>query len=451
MTRSFRKTVIRYLTRAKFALVASCIAGCSFTSLSPLIKNNALDYNRVVEDFTNNIMVTNILRARDRAPLHYSDIGSIQVTTTSATAAQAIFPILAPTLSTTPGNVQLGSVSLTNAPLVNVATLDTDDFIRGITTPITGDTIKHFLDEGLDPRVAMLLFFDGIKGYQDNFRVQLPSEYVLMRSRSHKTCPYGDNETHYCINISAGEKVMNDPDNNEFWKYLTIVNYEYYGLYANEYRELQNVGRFAPSLKTALKDVTAPDPAKIQLASDGTIYAVLPDTRVMLCRSLNPNDPYLKKHEGLFEHAANRIPATTNDHFRIFSLSEIAQPVGQLSTVCTSGRIRVRSDLHPEIPILYPRSPQGMIEFLGALLRLQRKEGRVITVGVEPSSGALFSLSNNPAGARFTVTYHGESYYVKEANSSDHTLEVLALLNQMLDLYKSAKDVPRFPAITVAP
>jgi hypothetical protein len=80
------------MNRICLAVLAFCMAGCSLTSLSPVIKNNALDYHEVVEEVTNNILVTNVLRAKDRAPLHYSDLASIQVTTASAASVQATFP-----------------------------------------------------------------------------------------------------------------------------------------------------------------------------------------------------------------------------------------------------------------------------------------------------------------------------------------------------------------------
>jgi len=290
----------------------------------------------------------------------------------------------------------VGGISLNNSPLVNLATLDTDDFIRGITTPISSDTIKHFLDQGLDPRIAMLIFFDGIKGYQDDFRVKLPIEYVQVRSPDQKPCGGDNNPQHYCVNINAGEMVSNSPDNeNEFWKYLTIVNYEYYGLYANEYHELSKLGKFVPNPKTPLKDVSAPDPTKIRLGSEGDIFAISPDPKLTLCRYIGSGDEQLQNHEDVFfGHSNSRIPMTTNDHFRMLALSRIAEPIGKISSVCTSHEVPVRPDVFKPIPILYTRSPQGMIEFLGALLRLQDKNKRNITIGVEPASGALFTLSN---------------------------------------------------------
>src|ERR1700722_16805829 len=44
------------------------VAGCS---LAPVIAENTLDYNTAVETVTNGVLVTNILRARDYAPLYF--------------------------------------------------------------------------------------------------------------------------------------------------------------------------------------------------------------------------------------------------------------------------------------------------------------------------------------------------------------------------------------------
>jgi hypothetical protein len=47
------------------------LAGCS---LAPVIAESTLNYNTTVETVTNGVLVTNILRARDSAPLYFSDL-----------------------------------------------------------------------------------------------------------------------------------------------------------------------------------------------------------------------------------------------------------------------------------------------------------------------------------------------------------------------------------------
>src|SRR6267142_3844630 len=59
-------------------LLAACIAltGCSLGS--SMIRSEATTFNEVIEDATNRLLVLNVLRARDKAPLHFADIPVIR-------------------------------------------------------------------------------------------------------------------------------------------------------------------------------------------------------------------------------------------------------------------------------------------------------------------------------------------------------------------------------------
>ncbi len=48
------------------------LAGCGVSSV--FIKAEALNFGQVIEDTTNKLLVMNVLRARDKAPLHFADI-----------------------------------------------------------------------------------------------------------------------------------------------------------------------------------------------------------------------------------------------------------------------------------------------------------------------------------------------------------------------------------------
>ena len=80
-----------------------------------------------------------------------------------------------------------------------------------------------------------------------------------------------------------------------------------------------------------------------------------------------------------------------------------------------------------------------------------RQWRRPITLSEQPDSGALFTLSQSSVDARFTVSYRGKDYHVAAATPQDHTLEVLALVNQLFNLYKSAKDIPNVRPVTILP
>jgi hypothetical protein len=405
-----------------FMLVAAAylLTACSALSLAPVIDSNARSYHQVVEDVTNSILVTNILRARDHAPLHYSDLSTINGSLQGTAGASAIFPI-----------------GLQTSPSFTLGTLDTDDFTRGILTPVTPDVIKYFLDQGLDPRIAFLVFFEAVRGYG-----------VELRNDDGRP-------------IDTHGKIDNAPDNGaEFKKFLTIANYEdrqssTQGFYANSYRELRPIGTpFTLDMKASYKDVAGFDFTKVRLAKIGNkgeyqLYSISPTTKLVFCRRA------FKPGGAMPAHASPSQEKYTVDGYRIFGLADTLLPDDprNYSEVCRKTEVVVGSGTSPIVPVLYPRSPQGIVEYLGALLRYQNahRDRVPITLSRDPASGALFTLSTTPSDSRFGVPYRGTTYYVGKATPRDHTLEVLALLNQLFDLYKSAKDIPSIRPVTIIP
>jgi hypothetical protein len=65
------------------------LAGCS---LAPVIAESTLNYNTTVETVTNGVLVTNILRARDSAPLYFSDLSQIRGAVQVSLQAQTTMP-----------------------------------------------------------------------------------------------------------------------------------------------------------------------------------------------------------------------------------------------------------------------------------------------------------------------------------------------------------------------
>jgi hypothetical protein len=72
-----------------------------------------------------------------------------------------------------------------------------------------------------------------------------------------------------------------------------------------------------------------------------------------------------------------------------------------------------------------------------------------------PDNGFLFRLNGDPMGenaeVRFTLDYRGRSYSVVQGDRRDHTLEVLSIINQLVNLNKSAADIRPTPVFQLAP
>ena len=133
--------------------VALC--GCS---AAPLIGFHAADYRETEASAGDAQLLLNILRAKDDLPIHFADLsvihGSIQLTAGST----ATLPFANLTGSTTPSS--LGpTLAAQTQPTFDVGTLDTQDFTRGMLTPVEPNIIKQLFDQGIDPRIIMILFF----------------------------------------------------------------------------------------------------------------------------------------------------------------------------------------------------------------------------------------------------------------------------------------------------
>lgn len=103
--------------------------------------------------------------------------------------------------------------------------------------------------------------------------------------------------------------------------------------------------------------------------------------------------------------------------------------------------------------VLHFRSVDGMIEFLGRMLRVP-SHLRPLRFEISP---------DDPGTSRFDVPYQGRQYYVHDrrhhvANCTkqdadtrcdDRTLEILTLVNQLLNLNKNQNELPSTGAVQV--
>src|SRR5580658_6561584 len=98
------------------------LAGCS---LAPFITKNSIDYNSTVENVTNSVLVTNILRARDGAPLYFSDLsqirGSLALNVQTAETTLPYGPLFPASAG---ASAQAGPIAINSTPGFDVAPLN---------------------------------------------------------------------------------------------------------------------------------------------------------------------------------------------------------------------------------------------------------------------------------------------------------------------------------------
>ena len=122
------------------------LAGCS---LGPTIAENSIAYNGTMQAATDTLLVVNVLRARDQAPLHFSTIGAIH----GAFTLSAGFGY---DLSQSTGLAQPALLASTN-PSFDIGPLDRQEFARGLLRPIDPVLLRLLSDQRLPDQLLIYL------------------------------------------------------------------------------------------------------------------------------------------------------------------------------------------------------------------------------------------------------------------------------------------------------
>jgi hypothetical protein len=132
------------------------LGGCG---VSPAImKSDSLAFGDVIEDTTNKLIVVNVLRARDKAPLHFADIPVIRESIQQS-ANISWLQFTGAKLPTQVTDSIVAGAGIQMTPSFELTHLHSKEFITGISSPIDPKIVKYWLDRGLDRRIVLLLFF----------------------------------------------------------------------------------------------------------------------------------------------------------------------------------------------------------------------------------------------------------------------------------------------------
>ena len=159
-------------------LLASTLAGCSF---GPQLKRVATDQDQMIANAEDELMLRNVVRARERFPLHFLTIvevnGDAQLSMSGSVGAA--FPEDSLSQSFGSSGALTGSTAgrgvtnitpnlsagVTSRPSFRAAVLATEKFQRGIQTPVSPATIAYYIDAGWPDELIMALFIERLDLY----------------------------------------------------------------------------------------------------------------------------------------------------------------------------------------------------------------------------------------------------------------------------------------------
>ncbi len=448
--------------------LAIWLGGCAISPSA--IKADTLAFGEVIEDTTNKLLVLNVLRARDKAPLHFADIPVLRESMQqSFTLSLLDFIGSSRVPSSARDSVTLGT-TVQKTPSFDLNQLHSKEFITGITSPIDPKIVKYFLDRGLDRRIVLLLFFSAVeiietgspKGPVNTIRIaNSPREAadVIMKRKEQ----------------FGGADELRCDTQSDFERYLKLLN-SLKTFFAHTYRERRLLARgVTAGTKEDMKNLqafAALDQTKVQLVYDrerGTysLYSLSGEQKVAFCFYDDAQSAAASAQFELIESG----PQTGSDKRNCFqSVVEVggagdpvirsiipspiffpgAALVNDASRYCaiynrftgTGPGPAVKPGGYPRLELrLYIRSVGEIFQFLGDLLHYQDEVRKFVDANVqakhrlnspvtfgycgdfpEPGCEDVFlRVDGDPCNARFSLTYREKDYHVGNFNPPGET------------------------------
>jgi hypothetical protein len=474
--------------RVLLALLLSATAGCTFR---PQVTDMAVEYNEFVAEATNRQTVINILRARTREPLHFTSfskvLGTARIEGTAGLDAAVngnggertlqaggAFATSKRTLGATNLAPKLG-VKVNSGTDFEIGINATDDFWKGITAPVSPATIVHLLRQEWPRDLISYLFIQRIEFAG---RITDPGGKVVA------TVPLS--------------RFRNAPDNEmTIDPFASVIRCRtlFYALSETARRDVpigavSDLSGVATEVLPRLSP-TAPREPGYNVAIPGrSEFTIALSERTDLYGEgvRNPNCDGLREQlRGEFSAAIERrgieltppagsakpAPGATGaagaagDPFPgaanyVAAEAAATSPNGAGFTAAGYFRGLVPEGYKTELLIdVSLRSVEGMIYYLGEYVREENKRPMAWGRCADGSSGECIPLLVlKPAGAAgnvepfITVDYKGERYVVPSTGENiradgGYSSLVVALVQQMLNLYRSSKDLPSTPLVRV--
>lgn len=439
--------VVRLIALAALLCTSS---GCAFRSQ---VSGMAVEYNEFVAEATNRQTVVNILRARSREPLHFTSfskvLGTARIEGTAGFDAgingngrEAVpqagggFATSRQTFGPTNLTPRLG-VRINSGTDFEIGINATDDFWKGITTPVAPATIVHLLRQGWERDLVSYLFVHKIDFAG---RVTDPSGNVVA------TVPLG--------------ALRNAPD-YEFtvppFTNLIRCRTLYYAL-----SETGERSEFAITFSENMEvEETIRREACARFEQDlrSDFQKGLQSRNISLGESgqRQPNGGLAAPNSGAdpFQGRANYVAGASPD-------PGATSPNGAGFTATNYFQDLVPPGYKTELLIdVSLRSVEGMINYLGEYVRTKNERplaygrcengefGQCIPLIVIEPAGELGEVEPfirvEHKGEYYVVPLSGEDIRTKAGFSS----QVIGLVQTMLNLHRSAEDLPSTPLVRV--
>ena len=444
---SFRRTTLSVGLAGLLSGMTACAAIDQFG-------DRASDYNHEVRQSQNAGLITNVLRSMHRHPLQFTAVSTITGSAgmTGSIGLSLPFADADKAFTATPVVSARGDVTFT------VAVLDTQEFVNGILTPINKRTLDYYIHQGFPRSILFYLVFERIDLVDEDGA--LIKKYDNFPSRADRR---------------PSDGAATQPESERFRSFTKLMSvFHAAGLTTETVPDEAKIGPILPasSLLNA-EHLVKIDQAGLELRpTDDTRQSFQLTKREKVVRFCFDN-PDLTDVPGALCAASRGSRAATSKERplprvsatqRLFSLAA-PQAALELSDPRVAAAEQGKKKLSY---VFYTRSTEGIIYYLGELVRYQLETGQLVMVEIgrrrERPAGdsgtdeaarkeALFVLHKGVApNALVRVSYLGETYSVQAHGGGtrpERTTQVLNIVSQLISMNRSSKDQPATSVITI--
>lgn len=410
---------------SKFLTVTASAALLSGCAAQHQLHRVAVDYNEMVAETSDELTLLNIVRAAHRYPMHFTTVSSLRGNASFSGSLGPNIGFKGDEITTAAGATtvedfgrEVGSslgVSASSSPSFDVAVLNTENFQRGIMQPLPASLIETLIEQGWRDDLIAMLFIEKITFFgEDN------KEIGVMQNDP------GDPETICFQDFLFRHRLVPDTIKAEDTKLF-------------DWADVRG--------NTSLSEIATLDGSKYDIVNS------------ILVRKVSDSFVLKADHQGLGTVDAgerDRIGTETSGICNL-SLSADATAKGSLSfpeeegatdlKIAGSGEEREAGFKKATITF---RSIQAAFYFLGEVVRPPEDEKDVKLAYRLRNGATLFQLAGNGSGA-ISTAFRGSRYSVAAPSYDDRSVQVIALLQQVLNLQKNAKDLPTTQTVNIVP
>lgn len=434
--------------------MALALSGCA---ASGTVQRIAVDYNTAVSGMANEVTLLNIVRAKEGLPLHYTSIGRLtgnvtmkasgnvngQIKDNTRTTVDTLANTTAPagttivqTLSDTVvrgGDVLIPTLGgeISTGPSFDITILDSQKFYQGILAPVPFTTIETYLNQGYDNELILRLFV----------------ESVVYRAKAEYRSPDGLFVIPQGTVLAVKRNAASGPESREF-----LTQYGCYQLVGGVVPGKSKV--IGPISRVTLADSGKAKPLSVEdlLRFDGKSYEL---DGQLGANSAGDAEVFIKRLG-----AAGRAPQflLRRECYALQSVSDEREPIelGPTKipaappaepTFVGDGRMMVLGPDNKALIIeatgeIVFRSPEGVIRFLGAYLAASEDPARAAET-YRLAGLPIFSVqTGNVRGAVVSTDLLGQRYSIANNGNLRRNGEVLAIVQQLVNLQKESSDRP---------